>query len=220
MRALKILIVDDDRDLADSLAIVLGLEGHCTALAYNARQAFRSYEREDFDLVMMDIRLPDRSGLDCLVELRRDRPATDVVLMTAYTVDEMVDRASEHGALGVVRKPLDVEELSSVLKLLAGGLTPVTNAPPGFAGQLAETLAARDCIAVVVQDADQAGMAAQDGAADVVILDLTPRPLDSTSLAATLAGDRQRVPIVVLTGEKPGEQSDRGDSRAYPSPSV
>ena len=214
MRALRILVVDDDRDLADSLAILLELEGHGVAVAYDARQALRGHEGEDFDLVLMDIRLPDRSGLDCLDELRRARPATDVVLMTAYGIAGMVTRARERGALGVVSKPLDVEELSSVLKLLAGGLIPVAGAPPDFAGRLTETLAAKDRVAVVVQDAEQAAMAARDGAADVVILDLTPRPLDPeglvATLAAALAGDRRRVPIVVLAGQDPKGPSDGG----------
>ncbi len=214
MRAFEILVVDDDHDLADGLAILLELEGHHTTLAYTARQALRGHENEDFDLVLMDVRLPDRSGLDCLVELRRARPATDVVLMTAYGVAGMVTRARERGALGVVRKPLDVEELSAVLKLLAGGLIPVAGAPPDFAGRLTETLAARDRVAVVVQDAEQAGMAARDGAADVVILDLSPRPLDPeglvATLAAALAGNRRRVPIVVLAGQESKEPSDEG----------
>ena len=191
MRALDILVVDDDRDLADGLAILLEIEGHRTAVAYNAGQALRDHEGEDFDLVMMDVRLPDQSGLDCLVELCRNRPATDVVLMTAYGAADMVTQARERGALGVIDKPLDVEEFSSLLKLLAGGFIPFVGAPPDFAGRLTEILAAGDRVAVVVQDAEQAGVAARDGAADVVILDLTPRPLDPEGLAAALANTCQ-----------------------------
>ena len=208
MRALKVLVVDDDHDLADSLAVLGELDGHQAAVAYNVRQALRGFGNEDFDLVLMDVRLPDGSGLDCLVELRRARPATEVVLMTAYGIAGTVERARECGALGVVRKPLNVDELSIVLKLLAGGLIPVAGAPPDFAGRLTEILAAKNRVAILVQDAERADMAAQGGAADVVVLDLTPRPLDPGGLAAALAGDRRRVPIVVLVGQESKEVSD------------
>ena len=93
---------------------------------------------------------------------------------------------------------------------ITGGLIPFANAPPDFAGRLTETLAAKDRVAVVVQDAKQAGMAARDGAADVVILDLTPHPLDPEGLAAALAGERRHVPIVVLAEQESKEPSGGG----------
>lgn len=217
MRTLKVLVVDDDHDLVDSLAILVELEGHQAAVAYSARQALCGFGNEDFDLVLMDVRLPDGSGLDCLVELRRARPATQVILMTAYGIAGTVERARDCGALGVVRKPLNVDELSIVLKLLAGGLIPVAGDPPDFAGRLTEILAAKDRVAVLVQDAEQADMAAQDGAADVVVLDLTPRSLDPGGLAAALAGDHRRVPIVVLVGQ---ESEDVSDEHGQPGVSI
>ncbi len=205
MTGLDILVVDDDRELADSLAIFLEIEGHRVALAYNAREALSLYRDERFDLVFLDIRLPDRSGLDCLPELRRLHPGADIILMTAYVVADTLARAREGGALGVVGKPLDVEELPGLLGLLAGGVVPVADETPGFAVRLAEAFAAKGLDAVVVQSVEQAEGAARAGGVDVVILDLTPRALSVSELAGALVDRPGRVPLVVLAGPPSGD---------------
>ena len=209
MRALKTLIVDDDRDLADSLGILLGLEGHRVSLAYDAQQALANPGGEAFDIILIDIQLPDRSGLDCLVELRRAHPRADVVLMTAYGVAEAVNRARERGALGILLKPLAVEELSSMLKLLAGGFVPVAEASPGLVGRLTKALEDKRYAASVVRPPEEAKAAAAGGAADVVVLDLTPEVLDPADLAEALGECGERVPVVVFGGIRDeGEEAE------------
>ena len=210
MRALKTLIVDDDRDLADSLGILLELDGHRMSLAYDARQALANPGGEAFDIVLLDIQLPDRSGLECVGELRRAHPRADVVLMTAYGAGEAVDRARERGALGILLKPLAVEELSSMLKLLAGGFVPVADASPDLAGRLALALEDKGYAASVVRTTEEARAVAAGGAADVVLLDLTPEVLDPVDLAGALDEYGERVPVVVFGGVRDDRAEGEG----------
>jgi DNA-binding NtrC family response regulator len=210
VRALKTLIVDDDRDLADSLAILLELEGHEVALAYDARQALSSGDGTTFDIVLMDIQLPDRSGLDCLAELGQAYPRADLVLMTAYGGGALA-RAQDQGALGVLLKPLDVEELSAMFKLLAEGFVPVAEAAPGFADRLTRLLEDKGYASASARTPDEARSAAAAGVADVVVLDLAPGVLDPTNLVEGLAEACPRIPIVVVGHGRDEETEAEGN---------
>ena len=111
------------------------------------------------------------------------------------------------------RKPLDVEELSDLLGLFAGGVVPVADETPGCAVRLAEAFAANGLDAAVVQSVERAVGAAGAGGPDVVILDLTPRALRVTELADSLVGRRGRVPLVVLAGH-PSRESLAGNEQS------
>jgi len=79
-----ILVVDDEAASRDSLADVLGDEGYKTATAASGAEAIAKLEANDFDLVIADILMPEIDGVSLLKQIRRLRPQTLVMLMTAY----------------------------------------------------------------------------------------------------------------------------------------
>ncbi len=112
----RVLVVDDDRDFADSMADVLGLRGYDVDLAYSGEAAVRRCQAADYDVALIDIRMPGVSGVESLVEIRHAKPGTRVVLMTGYSVPELIREAVDRGAFGVVKKPLDLEALISLIE--------------------------------------------------------------------------------------------------------
>lgn len=117
--SLHILIVDDNRDLADNLAEILTEEGWTTSTAYSGEEALLAAEAARFDCVLTDIRMPGMNGVELVRQLAAREPGATYLLMTAYTSDQVLS-AAEH--LGVVRavlpKPLAIDRL---LALLADG---------------------------------------------------------------------------------------------------
>jgi len=115
----NILIVDDEKSLLDLLAVVFKKEGYSVKTAISGPKAREILEKEDVDLVITDIKMPQISGMDVLKFVKDRNAETPVIMITAYgSVKQAVD-ALKAGALDYVVKPFDVEELKI---LVARGL--------------------------------------------------------------------------------------------------
>ena len=109
-----ILIVDDERPIRDSLAGLLADEGYATQCAADGEEglkALRGGQGAAPDLVLLDIAMPGRNGVDILEEVRRARPELPVVMMSGHATIETAVRATQLGAYDFIEKPLSVEKL-------------------------------------------------------------------------------------------------------------
>jgi len=106
-----ILIVDDQSDLADSLADVLRLEGHHVATAYSGEDALKLSRQHPLKLMFLDVRLPGINGVDTLLAIRKEQPGVPAYMMTGYSVAPLLQKAIDHGAQGVLHKPLDLDQI-------------------------------------------------------------------------------------------------------------
>jgi DNA-binding NtrC family response regulator len=106
-----ILVVDDDEAMRDMVIALLEDCGHEANAAHNADQALECLRDREFDAVVSDIRMPGRSGVEMLGEIRELRPDTPVILMTAFgTIDSAVE-AMQAGAFDYVTKPFKRDAL-------------------------------------------------------------------------------------------------------------
>ena len=107
----RILVVDDELDVCESLDALLGLEGYAVEIALSAAEGLRKLETRSYDLVLLDLMIPDRSGMEVLREIRdRDRE-TPVFLITAYGSVQVAVDALKAGASDYFSKPWDNEKL-------------------------------------------------------------------------------------------------------------
>ncbi|GIU79231.1 MAG: acetoacetate metabolism regulatory protein AtoC [Bryobacteraceae bacterium] len=107
----RILVVDDEADIRESLQILLEGEGYSVAAAENAAEGLRRFESGVFDLVLLDLMMPDRSGFEVLDEIRKRDRETPVFLITAYGSVEVAVEALKSGANDYFSKPWDNEKL-------------------------------------------------------------------------------------------------------------
>ncbi len=131
----RILIVDDDRDVADSLRLLFEGEGASVFLLHRPAGAVAAVAEHVPDVVLCDLRMPGIGGLEVLARIREERPELPVVLMSAYGSLDSAREALAAGAADYVRKPLEAEDLARVLALAAprvgrGGSVPARTAPP------------------------------------------------------------------------------------------
>jgi DNA-binding response OmpR family regulator len=70
----KILVLDDDKSICESLSLYLGEEGHTVGVAYSAEEGFQKLRRESWDVLLLDIALSDANGLDVLAQIKGDHP--------------------------------------------------------------------------------------------------------------------------------------------------
>jgi DNA-binding NtrC family response regulator len=108
----RILIIDDEADIRESLETLLTLEGKFTVdLAVNATEGLRKMETGSYDLVLLDLMMPDKSGMEVLDEIRPRDPETPIFMITAYGSIEVAVQALKHGANDYFSKPWDNEKL-------------------------------------------------------------------------------------------------------------
>ncbi len=107
----SILVVDDESEIREGLELLLNTEGYSTSSAESGEAGLTMLEETPFDLVLLDVSLPGRNGLDLLREIRRRDPNLSVVLITAYGSIDMARAAFKSGAQDYITKPWSNDEL-------------------------------------------------------------------------------------------------------------
>src|SRR5450432_588585 len=121
---MRVLIVDDHAIVRRGLKELLSDEFHGAAFeeASDARQALEQLRKEEWDVALLDIALPGKSGLDLLKELKAEWPGLPVLIVSAHPEDQFAVRALKAGAGGYMTKESAPEELAKAIrKILAGG---------------------------------------------------------------------------------------------------
>jgi len=116
-RILRVLIIDDSPDTADSLALLVGLWGHATKKAYDARKGLKIAETYNPDIVLLDVGMPSMDGCEMANELRRRTNQCYIVAITGYDDDQHRDACRAAGFDLFLVKPVDSAILRSLLTL-------------------------------------------------------------------------------------------------------
>ena len=107
----RILVIDDEADIRESLQDLLGIEGYDIETASTGGEGLRRMESSNYDLVLLDLMMPDRSGMDVLRQVRERDTETPIFLITAYGSVEVAVNALKTGASDYFSKPWDNEKL-------------------------------------------------------------------------------------------------------------
>jgi len=111
----NILVVDDDPDLADSIAEALRLAGHEVSVAGNGAEAVKLFAEMKYDLSFVDVRMPVMNGVECFFAVRERYPDAKIVLMTGFKEPAM-EKALSAGALALLHKPFRMEEIIKIAR--------------------------------------------------------------------------------------------------------
>jgi len=129
---ISILIVEDETPIANLLSTLLTRAGYAVQIASNGKTGLAMATKENFNLIMLDVDLPDMTGIEICHELkhRHFHQETPIVLMSGNATSERQQRAFEHGADGFIAKPFTVEHfLERVHHFTSGGFGRAVGAP-------------------------------------------------------------------------------------------
>jgi CheY-like chemotaxis protein len=113
--ALRILIVDDERELAEGLAEMLALLGYPVDIASDEQDALTRARAQAFDIAFVDSRMPTMHGSDLFFEIKEIMPAARVVMMTGFR-EPILDRALRAGAEGPLLKPFSIKDMLKTIE--------------------------------------------------------------------------------------------------------
>ncbi len=205
----RVLIVDDDRDHAESLADVIEMRGHMTQLAYSGEEAIGYFGANDFDFVLLDVRLPGINGVDTFLELKKIRPTAQVMLMTGYSVEQLVAQAIDGGALGVLHKPFAATQVLELLsKVKQRGRVLVAEADQDFVHTIVPILeGAGYAVDTATTGAEALEIMIRERV-DCLLLNLRLPVLSGAELYARLVEAGRTVPTVLMTGGREDAELD------------
>jgi DNA-binding response OmpR family regulator len=201
MNPLKIFIVDDNQDFAESLADLLKLDGHQVELAFDGETAIEKFRDQNYDITFMDVKLPGMNGVESFFEIRKINPQAKVVMMTGYSVEQLVSQAVENGALGVLSKPIGMPELLEQLeKVKPNGIILLTDDDQDFVNSLEEVLTNHNYKVVVAYTGQEAIDRILANNIDILILDLKLPVLSGLEVYLTLKEKGRLIPTIIVTG--------------------
>ena len=112
----EILIVDDEKDVAEAAQAILEYLGYHATVMLTGKEAVAFFQGTEIpiDVVLLDMVMPDMSGSECFSKLRAIRPDAKVILCTGYDRNHTVQNLLNHGVAGFIQKPYDLEDLAHV----------------------------------------------------------------------------------------------------------
>jgi len=117
-KGMLILVTDDDENLCANLKEVLSDKGYRVCVAYDGNIAIEKAEKNDFDIMLIDLKLPPLNGLETYLSIRDFRPNVAAIIITGYLreMSKLAQRAMQENAYACLEKPINMDELVSLLE--------------------------------------------------------------------------------------------------------
>jgi len=112
----RILVADDEQSMREFLDIMLKKEGYNVSLASNGEEVLKLIDKDLFDLILLDIRMPRLDGIGVLKKIKTASPETIVIMITAYASADTAIKAMKEGAYDYITKPFKVDEIKLIIK--------------------------------------------------------------------------------------------------------
>jgi len=203
----RILVIDDDQDHAESIVDILSMRGYVVEAAFSGEAGVKIFRDEDFDMVFMDVKLPGMNGVETFFEFKKIRPSAKVMMMTGYSLEQLISQAIENGALGVLHKPFAITELLQVLdQVKPRGIVLVADDDPEFAESLKPILTQNGYEVVIASTGQEALEKAGGKGVNCLVLDLAMPLLTGMEVYRKLRESGKSIPTIFVTGF-PGEKN-------------
>ena len=112
---IKLLLVDDEKDFIESLAERLQLRDFDVKTALNGDDAIKLVNKNEFDIIILDVKMPGKNGIDTLKEIKNINQLSQVIMLTGHATVESAIQGMKLGAYDYIMKPTDAEELIKLI---------------------------------------------------------------------------------------------------------
>ncbi len=201
MNQLNILIIDDNKDLADGLAMVLEEESYQASIAYNGTDGLKKFNNGHFDIVFLDVKLPDTNGIEIFQEINRKSPETQIIMMTGYRIEQVIAETINNGDVEILRKPLQINHVLKTLNDIKNeSIILIADDDADFSENLSEHLTDHGMTNILANNSRDAIDAVLSNPIDVLILDLRMPIINGLNVYMKLKQQGRAVNTIIVTG--------------------
>jgi two-component system response regulator HydG len=197
----NVLVVDDLKSIRLTLGGILEDEGYNVVLAEDGYKAIEAAKQTPFDLVFMDIKMPGINGVQTFREVKKINPEAVVIMMTAYSVEDLIKEALEEGAYAVVYKPFDIEKIVSIIEsALQKTLILVVDDSFTDRETLKTILEERGYSVVTASTGGEALARVKEKRFDIIFLDVKLPDIDGVDFFEQVKAIDPEVAVIMMTG--------------------
>ena len=200
--AKRVLVVDDNADMCDMLSDILELEGYAVSVAHDGFQALAAAETQCFDVVLMDIKMPEMNGVETFKRFKKIAPRTPVIMITAFAFEDLIKEALREGAFAALNKPLNFDELFSIIEDArdTNAMILMIDDEQALCSAMKDVLIQQNFRVRVAHDGESALEYARLNNFDVILLDLNLPAMSGYETFLKIKEIRPAATVIIITG--------------------
>ncbi len=169
-----VLIVDDEQGLCDTLSKILSKKGYETATATSGFEALDMIKKRAFDIVLMDIKMPVMNGVETYKKIKAIRPGTVTILMTAFSVDDLIREGIKEGVYAALHKPIEIDSLINTIEEARDRepLLVIVDDDPGICKTMESILKKEGYNVTVCKTGEEAIAITKENPRDILLIDM------------------------------------------------
>jgi len=213
----NVLVVDDQIGMLETFTDILEGRGFSVATADDGFQAIKKVKKQDFDLIFMDIKMPGINGVQTFREIKKINPKVSVIMMTAYSVEDLVKEAIEEGAYTLIYKPFDMDKvIQTIERVLETVLVLVVDDRLEDRETFKDILENKGYKVTAAKDGYEAIELVKKGKFDIIFIDVKMPGIDGIKTFEEIHKIRADIPVIMVTGYSVEEMvKDAMDKGAY-----
>ena len=198
---IKILVVDDEESACKTLGGILEDEGYAVDTAKDGDKAIEMVKTAHYRIIFMDIKMPGINGVEAFKEIKRIDEDTAVVMMTAFSVEELIKEALEEGAFACVYKPFDMEKiLKTIEEVLKAGLILIVDDRATDRQTLKAILEDRGYRVATAKGGEEAIKMVKEKGFDICFVDIKMPFMDGVETLKRIKEIKPDMPVIMMTG--------------------
>lgn len=197
----KVLIVDDEKAFCESMTDILDTKGYEVESENSGEAAITKVKEKFFDVVLMDIKMPVMTGVEAFKQIKEISPKTAVIMMTAFSVEDLIKEALKEGAFGCLRKPLDIDKLVEQIELAKekGMLILITDDDPNTRETFKDTLEAKGYKISTAATGEEAIELVKERPHDILFIDMKLPVLNGLETYLAIKKINPNIVAVIIT---------------------
>jgi DNA-binding NtrC family response regulator len=198
---LAILVVDDNEDLLETFAMILKRRGFFVETAGNGASAVAKFENQNFDVALMDIVMPEMNGVEAFRKIKVKQPGATIILMTAYSDQELIQMARQEGVRYIVHKPIRVEQLIElIMKAASDQPILVIDDDADICDSLSRVLEQQGYEVLTAGSGEEAIAIASENACQMAFIDVKLPNIDGLETLLRLKEINPEILTIMMTG--------------------
>jgi len=196
-----ILVVDDNQDLLETFAMILKRRGYRVQTAGDGISAVNKFREQNFDITLMDIVMPEMNGVDAFKKIKEIHPEASIILMTAYSDEDLIQNAKSEGARQIIHKPIHIDQLIELINETAGSQPIlIVDDDADICETLTQVLELKGYNVLSAGSGEEAVIMTKDTAFEIALIDVKLPKIDGLETLLRLKEINPDIIVIMMTG--------------------